>query len=102
MEPVGHPRDGLAALISGHIELARRLAAAIEAEPGWELLAPVPFSTVCFRFHPAGVDEEGDLRRLNESVIEHVNADGRAFVLHTDLGGRYASLVSRDEELARI
>jgi aromatic-L-amino-acid decarboxylase len=85
---------GLAALISGHIELARRLAAAIEAEPGWELLAPVPFSTVCFRFHPPGVDDEGELRRLNEAVIEHVNADGRAFVSHTDLGGRYAVRVA--------
>ena len=86
--------DGLAALISGHIELARRLAAAIEAEPGWELLAPVPFSTVCFRLHPPGVDGEAELRRLNEAVIEHVNADGRAFVSHTDLGGRYAVRVA--------
>ncbi len=86
--------DGLAELISGHIELARRLAAAIEAEPAWELLAPVPFSTVCFRFHPPGVDDEAELRRLNEAVIGHVNADGRAFVSHTDLGGRYAVRVA--------
>ena len=54
--------EGLAAIIAGHIELARRLEAAIEAEPGWELLAPVPFSTVCFRRHPAGVDDEDELR----------------------------------------
>jgi aromatic-L-amino-acid decarboxylase len=86
--------DGLAALISGHIDLARRLAAAIDAEPGWELLAPVPFSTVCFRFHPAGVDGEGELRRLNERIIDHVNADGRAFVSHTDLAGRHAIRVA--------
>jgi aromatic-L-amino-acid decarboxylase len=86
--------EGLATMISGHIELARRLAAAIEAEPGWELLAPVPFSTVCFRRHPDGVDDEAALRRLNEAIIEHVNADGRAFVSHTDLGGRYAIRVA--------
>ena len=86
--------EGLAALISGHIELARRLAAAIEAEPGWELLAPVPFSTVCFRRHPAGVDDEDELRRLNSAIIDHVNADGRAFISHTDLGGRYAVRVA--------
>ena len=86
--------DGLAALISGHIALARRLAAAIEAEPRWELLAPVPFSTVCFRLHPPGVDDEGELRRLNEGIIDQVNADGRAFVSHTDLGGRYAVRVA--------
>ena len=86
--------EGLASLISGHIELARRLAAEIDAEPGWELLAPVPFSTVCFRRHPAGVDDEGELRRLNSAIIDHVNADGRAFVSHTDLGGRYAIRVA--------
>ena len=86
--------EGLAALISGHIDLARRLAAAVDAEPGWELLAPVPFSTVCFRRHPEGMDDEAELRRLNEAVIERVNADGRAFVSHTDLGGRYAIRVA--------
>ena len=86
--------EGLASLISGHIELARRLAAAIEAEPGWELLAPVPFSTVCFRRHPAGMDDEDELRRLNSAIIDHVNADGRAFISHTDLGGRYAVRVA--------
>ncbi len=86
--------EGLASLISGHIELARRLAAEIDAEPGWELLAPVPFSTVCFRRHPAGLDDEGELRRLNSAIIDHVNADGRAFVSHTDLGGRYAIRVA--------
>jgi aromatic-L-amino-acid/L-tryptophan decarboxylase len=86
--------EGLATMISGHIELARRLAAAIEAEPGWELLAPVPFSTVCFRRRPEGVDDEAALQRLNEAIIEYVNADGRAFVSHTDLGGRYAIRVA--------
>jgi aromatic-L-amino-acid decarboxylase len=86
--------DGLAALIAAHIDLARRLAAMIDAEPGWELLAPVPFSTVCFRFHPDGVDDEQELRRRNEAIIEQVNADGRAFVSHTDLGGRYAIRVA--------
>ena len=66
----------------------------VDEDPDWERLAPVPFSTVCFRLHPAGVHDEGELRRLNEAVIEHVNADGRAFVSHTDLGGRYAVRVA--------
>jgi aromatic-L-amino-acid/L-tryptophan decarboxylase len=86
--------EGLAALIAGHIELARRLESVIEAEPGWELLAPVPFSVVCFRRHPPGVDDEDELRRLNTDIIERVNADGRAFISHTDLGGRYAIRVA--------
>ena len=86
--------DGLAAIVAGHIELARRLAAAVRAEPGWELLAPVPFSTVCFRYRPGGVDDEADLRAVNEAILERVNASGRVLVSHTDLKGRYALRVA--------
>jgi aromatic-L-amino-acid decarboxylase len=86
--------DGLAAIVSGHVELARRLEAAVRAEPGWELLAPVPFSTVCFRRHPDGVDDEAELRAVNEAILDRVNASGRALVSHTDLKGRYALRVA--------
>jgi aromatic-L-amino-acid decarboxylase len=80
--------DGIAALIRGHVELARRFAAAVAAEPGWEVVAPVPFSTVCFRHHPAGVGDEAELRRRNEAILEAVNAEGRVFLSHTELDGR--------------
>ncbi len=83
-------REGLAELVAGHIELARRLAEVVEAEPGWELMAPVPLSTVCFRAHPAGLDDEADLERLNAALVERVNTGGAAFVSHTKVGGRYA------------
>jgi aromatic-L-amino-acid decarboxylase len=86
--------EGLAAIVSGHVALARRLEAAVRAEPGWELLAPVPFSTVCFRHHPSGVDDEAELRRRNEAILERVNATGRALISHTDLKGRYALRVA--------
>ena len=86
--------DGLAAIVAGHVELARRLEAAVRAEPGWELLAPVPFSTVCFRYRPGGVDDEAELRAVNEAILERVNASGRALVSHTDLKGRYALRVA--------
>jgi aromatic-L-amino-acid decarboxylase len=86
--------DGLAAIIAGHVELAHRLEAAIRAEPGWELLAPVPFSTVCFRHSPGGAGDEADLRRRNEAIVERVNATGRVFISHTELGGRYALRVA--------
>ncbi|HEY3763550.1 MAG TPA: pyridoxal-dependent decarboxylase [Gaiellales bacterium] len=86
--------EGLRTIVAGHVELARRLEAAIRAEPGWELLAPVPFSTVCFRHHPSGVDDEAALRRHNETIIERVNATGRVFISHTQLHGRYALRVA--------
>jgi aromatic-L-amino-acid decarboxylase len=83
-------RDGLAALVAGHIDLAARLAAAVRDEPGWELMAPVPLSTVCFRAHPAGVDDEQELERLNGELVERINRGGSGFVSHTTVNGRYA------------
>jgi aromatic-L-amino-acid decarboxylase len=86
--------DGLAAIVSRHVELAHRLEAAIRAEPGWELLAPVPLSTVCFRHNPGGDAGEQDLRRRNEAILEKVNATGRVFISHTQLRDRYALRVA--------
>ncbi len=71
-------RDGLAELVSGHIALAQRLAEAVAAEPGWELMAPVPLSTVCFRSHPDGVDDEQELERLNAALVDRINHSGTA------------------------
>jgi aromatic-L-amino-acid decarboxylase len=54
----------------------------------------VPFSTVCFRHHPDGIDDEAELRARNEAILDRVNASGRALVSHTDLKGRYALRVA--------
>ncbi|HEY0388144.1 MAG TPA: pyridoxal-dependent decarboxylase [Gaiellales bacterium] len=83
-------RDGLAELVAGHIEMAARLAAMVGETPGWEVLAPVPLSTVCFRAHPAGVDDGEQLETLNARLVESVNRAGAAFVSHTKVSGRYA------------
>ncbi|MBV9773973.1 MAG: amino acid decarboxylase [Gemmatimonadetes bacterium] len=80
-------REGIAARIREHLRLAREFAGWVEAAPGWELVAPVPFSTVVFRRHPDGATgEEADA--LNERILERVNATGRAFLSHTRLRGR--------------
>jgi aromatic-L-amino-acid decarboxylase len=84
-------REGLARLIEGHINAAHWLAAQIDATPDWERLAPVPFSTVCFRHVPAGVT---DLEAHNAAIIETVNASGAAFLSHTKLNGVYAIRVA--------
>ena len=80
-------REGLSHIIEGHINEAQWLAQHIDATPGWERLAPVPFSTVCFRHVPTDVS---DLEAHNAAIIDRVNASGQAFLASTTLNGQYA------------
>lgn len=74
--------EGLRAVQREHMRLARLFAEWIEADPKWELVAPVRFSLVVFR--RAGSDED------NEAILERANRGGEIFISHTKLDGRYA------------
>jgi aromatic-L-amino-acid/L-tryptophan decarboxylase len=76
--------DGIAARIREHVRLARRFAGWIDEADGWERLAPVPFSTVCFRYRPPGASD-AELDALNERILARVNASGEVFLSHTRL-----------------
>ena len=78
--------DGLRAILTEHMRLARLFAGWVDAEPSFERLAPVPFSAVCFRAVPAGVASV-DLDAFNERLLDAVNADGDVFLSHTRLNG---------------
>jgi len=82
--------DGLRARIRQHLALAAELAEWIDAAPEWERLAPVPFSTVCFRHVPpalAGDAEAVDAH--NAAVMDAVNRSGEVFLSHTRLRNRF-------------
>jgi aromatic-L-amino-acid/L-tryptophan decarboxylase len=74
-------RSGLQERIREHVRLASLFEEWVREEPGWELAAPRPFSTVCFRLD--ATDEE------NERLLERVNATREVFLSHTRLAGRY-------------
>jgi aromatic-L-amino-acid/L-tryptophan decarboxylase len=74
-------RDGFQARIREAVRLAELFEDWVRAERGWEVVAPRPFSVVCFRWD--GSDEE------NEALLERVNATGEAFLSHTVLDDRY-------------
>ncbi len=80
--------EGLASRIREHVRLAQEFAKWVEAEAGWEIMAPHPFSLVCFRYAPAGMAEE-QRNVLNQKILDGVNATGDAFLSHTKLGGRF-------------
>jgi aromatic-L-amino-acid decarboxylase len=86
--------DGLAARIRHHCALATTFAGWVVATPGWELVAPVGMSVVCFRHRPANETDEAKLAALNARILDRVNADGSVFLSHTKLGDRYVIRVA--------
>lgn len=78
--------EGMRARIRRHCNLAREFAAWVRAAPGFEICAPAPFSTVCFRATPALPPEAQDA--FNEDLLARVNAAGPVFLSHTRLHGR--------------
>lgn len=93
--------DGLAARIREHVRLAREFADWVEADPDWELLAPVPMATVCFRHRPAEVAGREDARavrveldRRNEEILSRINRGGEFYLSHTKLRDRFTLRVA--------
>lgn len=93
--------EGLRRRIERHLALAADLAATIAADADWELLAPVPFSTVCFRWRPAELASRADqpeaaefLDTANAAIMDAVNRTGEVFLSHTRLAGRFTIRVA--------
>ncbi|MGE3805019.1 MAG: aspartate aminotransferase family protein [Gemmataceae bacterium] len=57
---------------------------------GFEILCPRQLSIVCFRYRPAGIDDEDALDRLNLELVEAIWQTGKAFLSSTRLRGRVA------------
>ena len=92
--------EGLAARLRHHIAMAHEFAEWVDRSPDFERLAPVPFSTVCFRARPSNLQAdpgyvggaagmESYLNSLNEKLLEAVNREGKVFLSHTKLEGRF-------------
>ena len=81
--------EGLRARIREHMRLARLLAAWVDADSGWERLAPVDFSVVVFRRVAPGLGD-AELDALNAAIIEAVNRSGEVFLAQTRVRGRLA------------
>jgi aromatic-L-amino-acid decarboxylase len=77
---------GLQTIIREHVRLAKLFASLVESDARFELLAPVPFSTVCFRLRAGDAE--------TQRLIDRVNASGRIFISHTNLNERLTARFS--------
>ncbi|MGH7759610.1 MAG: pyridoxal phosphate-dependent decarboxylase family protein [Candidatus Dormibacteria bacterium] len=82
-------QEGLARRIRQHVQLAHWLRGRVAITPGWELMAPVPMATVCFRHRLGGPAGERDLEAHNRQIMARVNGSGEAFISHAVLKGRF-------------
>ncbi len=73
--------EGLQNRIREHIRLARLFAGWVEADTRFEVVAPAPFSVVCFRLK---ADDAA-----NQALMDRVNASGKIFISHTRLNDRF-------------
>ena len=86
-------REGLSALLREHTRIAQEFSDRVDEHPDFERLAPTPFSLVCFRYRPKGLNQN-QLDTVNEKLLSAVNASGEFFLSHTKLNGRIAIRVA--------
>jgi aromatic-L-amino-acid decarboxylase len=94
----------IAEAIAEDMAMAKYMAARVEADPEFELLAPVQLSICCFRYVPtslrtrldaANTDGEREelnsqLNHLNELIMHKVQRGGRAYLSNAMLRGKFA------------
>ncbi|GAB2950371.1 pyridoxal-dependent decarboxylase [Micromonospora polyrhachis] len=85
--------EGLRAHIRSGVELAAWFADQVRADERFELVAPHPFSLVCFRLR-AG-DES------SAALLARLNATGRIYLTHTRVAGRYTLRLAVGSPLTR-
>ena len=79
--------DALASHLRQHCALATKFASWVEAQPHWEVIAPVPLSVVCFRYAPPDLSPEA-IDALNMAILDRANCTGHVYFSHTKLSGR--------------
>ena len=80
---------GLQEKVKNHLTLAKKIMNHVVEDQDFELMAPVPLNTICFRYHPKSVNDTEMLNSMNEELLQKVNQSGKMYITHTKLNGQY-------------
>ncbi len=80
--------EGLQKKIKNHLEWANEFAGWIVNDPDFEMMAPAPLATVCFRLKPNGINNK-NLNILNQQFLDEINNTEKIFLTHTKLNGKF-------------
>ncbi len=78
--------EGIQKVLRGHMALAKTFESMVASDDRFELAAPVPFSTICFRLKAS--DE------ANRELVARVNGTHQAFISQTILRGQFCLRVA--------
>jgi len=82
---------GIQEKIRKHVALGKWLAEQVNTHEHFELLAPVPLNTVCFRYIKG---KESDLDAINKKIMDTINESGKLFFTQTNLNDKYVLRLS--------
>ena len=75
---------GLKEKIAAHLKMAQWFKQQVDAAEDFEVLAPVPLNTICFRKVAEGKSFE-ELNQINEDLMHRLNKTGEVFLTHVKL-----------------
>jgi aromatic-L-amino-acid decarboxylase len=81
---------GLRERIGDHIAMAERAYSEVQALPDFDIMAPLRLALFNFRYHPVGIDDEAELERLNEELLQRLNDSGELYLTQNRVGGRFS------------
>ncbi|PIQ09508.1 MAG: amino acid decarboxylase [Ignavibacteriales bacterium CG18_big_fil_WC_8_21_14_2_50_31_20] len=81
--------EGIIEIIREHLRLGKMFSNWIVENPNFELLAPTPLSTICFRAITNNLKSDEELNLFNKKLMDNINATGKVFLSHTVLNGKF-------------
>jgi aromatic-L-amino-acid decarboxylase len=100
-------RSGIESRIRENCRAAELMARLISEEMDFHLATKVNMAIVCFRYEPRGRDPE-TLNRINQQIVEKINASGKAFLTYTILRGKtciragFGNLLTTDDHIEAV
>ncbi|MEO1447990.1 MAG: pyridoxal-dependent decarboxylase [Bacteroidota bacterium] len=81
--------EGIRAVLQQHMDWATELEGWVNEHPDFKQMAPRSLNLVCFRYAPAGQSNTAELDRLNQVLLQQLNASGKIYLTHTKVKGAY-------------
>jgi len=80
--------EGLQNKIRNDLRLTQYVEQKLRQSVKFDILAPVNFNVICFRYNPGNLNTE-ELNGINLQMLDLINRSGKVFLTHTKLNGDY-------------